>query len=75
LNPGISYSLKRDEEDKFYESLSSSKDTYSFAIERIDDKKYIGGCGVNEVDWKIVIAASEYFLANHIGHLDMTQKL
>lgn len=52
LNPGIPYPLKREEEDKFYENLSSSKDTYSFAIERIHDQKYIGGCGVNEVDWK-----------------------
>ncbi|MFW6120546.1 MAG: GNAT family N-acetyltransferase [Petrotogales bacterium] len=52
LNPGIPYPLKREEEDKFYENLSSSKDTYSFAIERIEDKRYIGGCGVNEVNWK-----------------------
>lgn len=28
------------------------KDTYNFVIETLADNKYIGGCGVNEIDWK-----------------------
>ncbi|AKI97833.1 GNAT family N-acetyltransferase [Kosmotoga pacifica] len=52
LNPGIPFPIKLEEEYSWYENLSSSKDTYSFAIERKEDKRYIGGCGVNSVDWK-----------------------
>lgn len=30
--------------------------TYNFAIETLAEKKYIGGCGLNRVDWKNRIA-------------------
>lgn len=52
LNPGIPFLYTYEDEEKWYENLSASKDTYNFAIETLEDKKYIGGCGINEVDWK-----------------------
>jgi len=52
LHAGIPYLYTLEDEEKWYESLSAQKDTYSFAIETLEDKKYIGGCGINKVDWK-----------------------
>ncbi len=53
LVPGIPFPLRKDDEAKWYESLNpSSTNSYSFAIERLADGEYIGGCGINEVDWK-----------------------
>lgn len=50
--PGIPYLYTLEDEKKWYEANSASNDTYTFAIERLEDNKYIGGCGVNEIDWK-----------------------
>lgn len=68
LNPGIPYPLTFGDEEKWVESLSSQNDRYSFAIETLDDNKYIGGCGINDIDWKnsvaiigIVIGDKEYW--------------
>lgn len=52
LHPGIPFLYTFEDEQKWYDTLSATNDTYSFAIETIEDKKYIGGCGINSVDWK-----------------------
>ncbi|WP_128894982.1 GNAT family N-acetyltransferase [Longirhabdus pacifica] len=41
-----------EDEEKWYKENSSSNDTYNFAIETLEDGKYIGGCGINGLDWK-----------------------
>ncbi len=54
---------KFEEEEKWYEELSSRNPShYSFAIERISDSQYIGGCGINELDWKNSVATVGIFL-------------
>lgn len=52
LKPRIPFPITMEEQMKWYECNSSSKDKYSFAIEAIEDGRYIGGCGINETDWK-----------------------
>jgi RimJ/RimL family protein N-acetyltransferase len=52
LNPGIPFPLKLEDEEKWYEEQTSRKDTYNFAIVIKDTGEYIGGCGINSVDWK-----------------------
>lgn len=52
LITGIPVPLKKEDEEKFYENINASKDTYSFAIETKDNSKHIGGCGIGFVDWK-----------------------
>ena len=52
LHAGVPYLYTLEDEKKWYENCSAQNDTYSFAIETLEEKKYIGGCGVNRVDWK-----------------------
>ena len=52
LNPGIPSPLTLSDEEKWVAEQSASSQTYSFAIETLADGKYIGGCGVNSIDWK-----------------------
>ncbi len=52
LAPGIPYPFTLENEEKWYSTLSGTNETYSFAIETLEDEKYIGGCGVNHIDWK-----------------------
>jgi RimJ/RimL family protein N-acetyltransferase len=53
LRPGIPFPYRFEEEEKWYDSISAmSEKNYTFAIERIEDDEYIGGCGINEIDWK-----------------------
>lgn len=52
LNPGIPFPYTLQDEEKWFESNTALKDTYNFAIETLDDNIYIGGCGINQVDWK-----------------------
>lgn len=52
LAPGIPYPFTLENEEKWYSTLSGANETYSFAIETLEDEKYIGGCGVNHIDWK-----------------------
>jgi RimJ/RimL family protein N-acetyltransferase len=52
MNPGIPYPITVEDEEKWLASNSSLKETYSFAIETLEDGKYIGGCGINEINWK-----------------------
>lgn len=51
LTPGVPFPLTVDDEKKFIDGITAFKDNYSFAIDTLDGK-YIGGCGLNAVDWK-----------------------
>ncbi|WP_315120606.1 GNAT family protein [uncultured Clostridium sp.] len=64
LNPGIPYPITLEDEEKWVESLSSTKDEYSFAIETLEDSKYIGGCGINSIDWKNSVAVIGIFIGD-----------
>lgn len=64
LHPGIPYPYTYEDELKWFESLSATKDTYTFAIETLIDKKYIGGCGVNKIDWKNSVAEVGIFIGD-----------
>lgn len=52
LAPGLPYPYTLEDEEKWYASNSSMNDAYTFAIETLDRGEYIGGCGVNSIDWK-----------------------
>lgn len=63
LMPGIPFPFRMEDEEKWYESNNPMGDgKYNFAIERIEDKKYIGGCGINDIDWKNSVATVGIFL-------------
>ena len=64
LIPGIPFPYTLEDEEKWYESNTALKDTYNFAIETLEDKKYLGGCGINEVDWKNSKAVIGIFIGN-----------
>jgi len=49
LQGGIPFPFTLKDEYKFYEGISGMKDTYTFAIEDME-KRYLGGCGINEID-------------------------
>ncbi|MCH4890250.1 GNAT family N-acetyltransferase [Acidaminobacter sp. JC074] len=51
LTPTVPFPLTYSDEKKFIEGMSAFKDAYSFAIDTLEGK-YIGGCGLNKVDWK-----------------------
>lgn len=51
LMPGVPYPITLADEKNFIEGISAFKETYSFAIETLEGE-YIGGCGLNNVDWK-----------------------
>jgi RimJ/RimL family protein N-acetyltransferase len=62
LVPGIPFPMRLEEEEKWYDSQSAFKDTYNFAIESLESGEYLGGCGINEVDWKNSVAVVGIFL-------------
>lgn len=64
LPPGIPYLNTLEDERKWVEGLSASKDNYDFAIETLLDKKYIGGCGINNIDWKNSVAVVGIFIGD-----------
>lgn len=51
LVTNIPYPMIYEQEEKWYESLIKMDDEYNFAIECLDNGKYIGGCGIKSVDW------------------------
>ncbi|HAS79648.1 MAG TPA: N-acetyltransferase [Fusobacteriaceae bacterium] len=51
LQPTIPYPFTLEDEEKWYSGISAIKDTYTFALETLEDR-YIGGCGINSIDWK-----------------------
>lgn len=64
LMPGIPYPLTLEEEEKWFQEQSAFKDTYNFAIETLDEGKYIGGCGINHLDWKNSVATVGIFIGD-----------
>lgn len=64
LSPGIPFPLLTHDEEKWFQSQSSQNHTYSFAIESVSDAQYIGGCGVNAVDWKNSVASVGIFIGD-----------
>lgn len=64
VNPGIPYIYTLEDEEKWYENCSASNDTYHFAIETLDTREYIGGCGINEVDFKNSKVTIGIFIGN-----------
>ena len=64
LHPGIPYLYTLEDEQKWFDNLSATNQNYSFAIETTDDNKYIGGCGINRLDWKNSVAEVGIFIGN-----------
>jgi RimJ/RimL family protein N-acetyltransferase len=53
LMPGVALMFNRKDEENFIDSQSAlSPERHSFAIERISDGAYLGGCGFVGIDWK-----------------------
>lgn len=64
LQNGIPFPYTLEDEYKWFENISATKDTYSFAIESLDEHNYIGGCGINNIDWKNSIAVVGIFIGD-----------
>ncbi|MDN5351264.1 MAG: hypothetical protein PWQ12_180 [Clostridiales bacterium] len=64
LQPGIPYPYTLEDEYKWYEQQSASGDIYSFAIECLETGRYIGGCGVNQMDWKNRVCTIGIFIGD-----------
>lgn len=56
LTPGIPFLYTLEDETKWIDGQSAMKELYNFAIESLDEKNYIGGCGINSLDWKNSVA-------------------
>lgn len=50
--PGIPFLYTLHNEEQWYERISPHEQEYNFAIEALDTKKYIGGCGIHNLDYK-----------------------
>jgi RimJ/RimL family protein N-acetyltransferase len=61
---GIPFPYTLKDEEKWFEENTASKDTYNFAIETLEDNIYIGGCGIDEVDWKNSVVQIGIFIGN-----------
>lgn len=64
LNPGVPFLYTFEDEQRWFDSLSATKENYSFAIETLKDNRYIGGCGVNSIDWKNSVALIGIFIGD-----------
>ncbi len=53
LRPGIPFPFLDHDEEKWINNQSGlNTQSYSFAVETLENKEYIGGCGFNQIDWK-----------------------
>lgn len=64
LTPGIPFPYTLEDEKQWVSSQSAMKDLYNFAIETLEDGRYIGGCGINHLDWKNSIATVGIFIGD-----------
>lgn len=64
MNPNIPFLYTYEDEEKWFQSQSAMNDLYNFAIETLEEKKYIGGCGINKLDWKNSVATIGIFIGN-----------
>lgn len=60
----IPYPLILEQEEKWFESRIHSKDSYDFAIEDLETGRYIGGCGINGINWLSRIATIGIFIGD-----------
>lgn len=63
LTPGVPFPLTLNDEATFVEKQSAFNETYNFAIETLDGE-YIGGCGLNDIDWKNRVTVVGIFIGN-----------
>jgi RimJ/RimL family protein N-acetyltransferase len=57
LTPTIAFPMTKWEEEEWVKSQKANKTgEYNFAVEDIKTQSYIGGCGVNEVNWTVRVA-------------------
>lgn len=69
LTTSIPFPICEWEEEKWVQSNSAfSSSKYSFAIETLDDNKYIGGCGINTINWLSRTAEIGIFIGNTDYH-------
>ena len=52
VEPGVPFLYTLHNEQEWFEKISPFADEYNFAIETLDTGKYIGGCGVKNIDYK-----------------------
>ncbi|WP_352420804.1 GNAT family protein [Proteiniborus sp.] len=64
LSPGIPYPMTLERERKWFESQIEMEDTYNFSIEDIKTGLYIGGCGINKIDWKNRVATVGIYIGD-----------
>lgn len=64
LHPGIPFLFTYEDEMKWFDSLSATKENYSFAIETLEDGRYIGGCGINHINWKNSVITVGIFIGD-----------
>ena len=64
LTADVPYPITLHEEEKWFESISSGSDKYMFAIETIDGNHFIGGCSINDVNWKNSVATVGIFIGD-----------
>lgn len=60
----IPFPMSLEQEEKWFEGLAGLKDTYNFAIEALEEGKYIGGCGINSINWLSRIVTVGIFIGD-----------
>ena len=64
LNPQIPFPITLKEEEEWFEDQRKDDNTYNFAIVTLDEEKYIGGCGINDFDWKNSVVTVGIFIGD-----------
>lgn len=64
LSPGIPYPMTLEREKQWFESQIAMQDTYNFSIEDLETGLYIGGCGINKIDWKNRVATVGIYIGD-----------
>lgn len=60
--PTIPFPFTFKDEKTFVDSQSAFKNEYNFAVETLQDKEYIGGCGINNLDFNNSVCTVGIFL-------------
>jgi len=64
LHNGVPYPMTMKDEMTWFENQSAMKEKYNFAIESLEDQRYLGGCGINALDWKNSVATVGIFIGD-----------
>ena len=67
LVPGIPFPLRLEEEEKWYDSQSAFKDTYNFAVSKIENDEYIGDAASTRLTGRIGWQRSGFFSEGSSG--------